>query len=106
VKNSDHSWPTTASILIITITIAIVAPSLKWRKLPRVTNCLASEITYFYRSPVILEDFFGLDQDDVPNTDELVGRLMLKNRRYVFGEGIGRDDVPFIGIGDESHMRY
>jgi hypothetical protein len=53
-----------------------------------------------------LEDFFGLDQDDVPNTDELVGRLMLKNRRYVFGEGIGRDDVPFIGIGDESHMRY
>jgi hypothetical protein len=93
-----------ACTLMVIITIAIVAPSLKWRKLPRVTNCLASEITYFYRSPVILEDFFGLDQDDVPDTKELVRRLLLKNRRYVFGEGIGRDGVPFIGIGDESSM--
>ena len=67
---------------------------------------MADTITYFYRSPVILEDFYGLDGDGVPNEEVLMKRLMEKNRRYVFGEGIGKDGVPFMGIGEESRMKY
>lgn len=92
-------------LLFLLITYAIIWPTLRNWRLPRWIDTMADTVSYFYRSGsgVLDHDFQGMQ--DVQDARELERRLLVKGRRYVFGEGIGRDGVSYVGIGDEREVK-
>lgn len=92
-------------LLFLLITYAIIWPTLRDWRLPRWIDTLADTVSYFYRSGsgMLDHDFQGMQ--DVQDARELGRRLLIKGRRYVLGEGIGRDGVSYVGIGDEREVR-
>ncbi|ERF69171.1 hypothetical protein EPUS_01128 [Endocarpon pusillum Z07020] len=92
-------------LLFLLLTYATIWSTLRDWRLPRWIDTMADTVSYFYRSGsgILDHDFQGMQ--DVQDARELERRLLAKGRRYVLGEGIGRDGVSYVGIGDEREVR-
>jgi Protein of unknown function (DUF3433) len=92
-------------LLFLLLTQIIIRPALRDRRLPRLTDTIADTVSYFYRSGsgMLDHDFQGMQ--DVQDIKELERRLLVKGRRYVLGEGTGRDGVSYVGMGDKREVK-